>query len=194
VVTLGSFNNNCKLNEDLLGLWACLLQKDERLRIYLKFKGGDNSQIRDHYLEQFGRQGVGADRVRIEGWKSGPEHLASYNDVDLALDTCPYNGTTTTCEAIWMGVPTLTLVGHHHASRVGQSLLHRLGLEAFVATSPDEYLNKAVSFSRQMDDLATIRRTLRPLMLASPLCDAGRLCRHLEAAFRQMWLDWSRRQ
>jgi len=188
-VTFGSFNNHCKVNPEVLGLWARILQKDHGFRLLLKFKGGDNDQIRGHYLGQFGQYGVG-DRVTIEGWKPAAEHLASYNAVDIALDTYPYNGTTTTCEALWMGVPTLTLLGAHHCSRVGYSILHGVGLGPFVAHTADEYLNKAVSFATQIEHLAAIRRSLRPMMLASPLCDAGGFARRLETAFRWMWQQW----
>ena len=189
-VTFGSFNNNSKINEEVVGTWARLLQKDKRFRLLLKFKGGDEAQVRGHYLGQFGQHGIVEDRVQIEGWCPEAKHLGSYNNVDIALDTFPYNGTTTTCEAMWMGVPTLTLVGSHHCSRVGYSLLHQVGLEAFVASTPDEYLNKAVSCAGQLDHLAVIRRSLRPMMLASPLCDARGLAQGLEKAFRWMWQQW----
>jgi len=176
-----------------LGLWARLLQKDKRFRLLLKFKGGDHSQIRDYYLGQFGRYGVMDDRVRIDGWKSQIQHMASYNDVDIALDTYPYNGTTT-CEVMWMGVPTLTLSGKHHASRVGYSILHRLGLEPFVATCPDEFLNKAEAFAGQTEHLTIIRRALCTTMPAGSLCDTRGLARSIEGAFRQMWLDRNRKK
>ncbi len=188
--TFGSFNNNCKIQTGILELWARVLKSRDESRLLLKFGGGDDDGVREHYYREFERLGIARERVEISGRKSNVEHLAMYGRVDMALDTYPYNGTTTTCEAMWMGVPTLSLVGKAHASRVGLSLLSRVGLGDFAAATPDEYVAKAVAYSRELDNLARIRAALRAMMFNSPLCDAKGFVRSLEAAYRKMWRRW----
>jgi len=190
--TFGSFNNNCKIQAGILELWARILKSRDKSRMLLKFGGGDDEGVREHYYREFERLGIARERIEICGRKSNVEHLAMYGRVDMALDTYPYNGTTTTCEAMWMGVPTLSLVGDAHSSRVGLSLLSRVGLGDFAAATPDEYVGKAVAFSYELDNMAKIRAALRPMMFNSPLCDAKRFTGDLEAAYREMWRRWCR--
>lgn len=189
-VTFASFNNNCKINPYITSLWAQILHSVEGSRLLLKFKGGDDPKVRQDRLRQFADVGIAEDRVEIRGWVSAEAHLQLYNRVDIALDTYPYNGTATTCEALWMGVPALSLVGKHHASRVGLGILTRMGLDAFACSTPDEYIRKAIAFAGQTDSLARIRESLRPMMLSSPLCDAAGFAAGLEAAYRTMWRRW----
>ncbi|MGD0465031.1 MAG: hypothetical protein ABSB74_21315, partial [Tepidisphaeraceae bacterium] len=117
-------------------------------------------------------------------------HLELYHRVDLALDTYPYHGTTTTCEALWMGVPVVSLAGRTHASRVGVSLLSNVGLPEFIARTPQQYVQIATGLAGDLPRLAELRRTLRPRMQASPLMDAPRFARNVEAAYRRMWENW----
>jgi len=189
-LTFGSFNNNGKINAHVLDLWAQVLYCLPTSRLLLKFEGGDDGEVRQHYLDELVQRGVDASRVQIVGRRSVLEHLDLYNQVDIGLDTFPYHGTTTTCEAMWMGVPTVTLVGEHHASRVGLSLLTRVGLEVFAAATDHDYVSKAVAFAREPDNLVVIRRSLRNMMQASPLCDAKAYTRDVEAAYRTMWRAW----
>jgi protein O-GlcNAc transferase len=121
---------------------------------------------------------------------SGSAHLAYYERVDVALDPFPYNGTTTTCEALWMGVPVVTLRGDRHAGRVGASLLTQIGLMDLIANSVEEYLEIAVALARNPERLDYLRRSLRPRMAASPLCDGPAFARKMEATFRTMWRNW----
>jgi predicted O-linked N-acetylglucosamine transferase (SPINDLY family) len=120
--------------------------------------------------------------------------MAAYNQVDIALDTFPYNGTTTTCEALWMGVPVICLAGQVHAGRVGVSLLTQVGLANLVAPDEESYIATAVRLSQDADGLAAIRRHLRETMRNSSLCDAGGFTRALEQVFRDIWSDWCRAQ
>ena len=144
-------------------------------------------------LSIFEKKGISKDRVRVSGWLSKPEgHLALYNEIDIALDTFPYNGTTTTCEALYMGVPMVTMTGQTHCSRVGVSLLTTVGLaDSCIARTPREYVKKAMRLASDTDALAEIRRTLRPRMEHSPLMDVESFTRNLEDAYRDMWNRWT---
>jgi len=191
-VTFGSFNNNFKINGYVLEIWSRILKAVPQARLLLKFNGGDDPGVQAYYAARFQALGVPSERIQILGRRPVLEHFACYNQVDMALDTYPYHGTTTTCEALWMGVPTVSLIGSHHASRVGLSLLTRVGLEVFTASTAEEYITKAVAFASQRDHLATIRRSARAMMLNSPLCDGKAYARGVEAAYRQMWRQWCR--
>jgi len=141
--------------------------------------------------------GISRDRVRTCGWKSSAEHLQLYNEVDIALDTYPYTGCLTTLEAMWMGVPVITLVGDDSAyflSRAGLSMLSRVGLEFFAASTPDEYFARAVALSRNTEALAKIRASMRQRMADSTLCNAKAYAAGVEAAYRRMWRKWCRTQ
>ncbi|TFG48538.1 MAG: tetratricopeptide repeat protein, partial [Candidatus Brocadiia bacterium] len=125
-ITFGSFNNNCKINPALVKLWADVLNEIPRSKMLLKIKGGQFPEIQAPYFTMFETAGINPERINIIGWVPPEEHHQTYSLVDIALDTYPYNGTTTTCEALWMGVPVITLVGGHHISRVGLSILKRI--------------------------------------------------------------------
>ncbi|MBL7185319.1 MAG: tetratricopeptide repeat protein [Phycisphaerae bacterium] len=188
--TFGSFNNNCKIQPSIMELWAKILKTAEKSRLLLKFGGGDDAVVREYYFRQFENLGIARQRVAICGRKPTIEHFKLYGRMDIALDTHPYNGTTTTCEAMWMGVPTISLVGKAHASRVGLSILSRVGLGDFAAFTPDEYVAKAVAFSGEIENLAKIRTSLRSMMFNSPLCDKKGFTRSLEDVYRKMWHQW----
>ncbi len=189
-ITFGSFNNSYKINERVIRMWSHLLQRLPESRLLLKFGGGDDEGVRATYFKRFAAHGIEAERLRLVGRVPVVEHLDLYNQVDLALDTYPYHGTTTTCEALWMGVPVLSLIGCHHVSRVGLSLLSRVGLEIFTAADENEWIDKAVSFARQTDHLAQIRNALRGRMWNSDLCNKQHYARSVEKAYRQMWQKW----
>jgi predicted O-linked N-acetylglucosamine transferase (SPINDLY family) len=189
-ITFGSFNNNCKINPVVTRLWAEVLKANVNSRLLLKLKGGDEPLIRDRYLGEFEKAGLSRARVEVCGWKSPAEHLQTYGRVDIALDTYPYNGTTTTCEALWMGVPTVSLVGKCHASRVGLSILTCLGLEFFAASSPKEYVARATALAANRPALAQIRSSMRARIATSGLCYAKGFADQVETAYRQMWRRW----
>jgi len=141
--------------------------------------------------ERFAAHGVAGERLEL----LGPEaqlaaHLERHGEVDIALDTHPYHGTTTTCEALWMGVPVVSLAGGAHVSRVGVSILTRVGLGELVAQSPEQYVQKALSLARDLPRLAELRATLRERLKGSPLLDAPGIARSVEAAYRIMWRSW----
>jgi predicted O-linked N-acetylglucosamine transferase (SPINDLY family) len=118
------------------------------------------------------------------------EHMAIYHQIDVALDPFPYNGTTTTCEALWMGVPVVTLAGQSHAGRVGVSILNQIDLKECIAANQDEYLAIATRLAGNLDELAKLRNGLRERMMMSSLCDATGFTRMIEGAYREMWREW----
>ena len=157
----------------------------------LKGKPFADTATRTLFLARLGERGVAAERVELVAWLPGAAaHLAAYHRVDIALDPFPYNGTTTTCEALWMGVPVVTLRGDRHAGRVGSSLLTQIGLTDLIANSVEEYLEIALALAGHPRRLEDLRRALRPRMAASSLCDGGAFARKMEAAFRTMWQHW----
>ena len=189
-VTFGSFNNVAKLSGMNLDAWAALLARLPAARLFLKAKAFADPATRASFLERLGNCGVAAHRVDFAAFVPEAEHLASYGRVDIALDPFPYNGTTTTCEASWMGVPVVTLRGDRHAGRVGASLLTQFGLTDLIAGSVDEYVEIAAALAGDPARLAELRHSLRPRMAASPLCDAPAFARKIEAAYRTMWRRW----
>jgi protein O-GlcNAc transferase len=133
---------------------------------------------------------VGPERVELAPWLPEQAHLALYDRIDIALDPFPYNGTTTTCQALWMGVPVVALRGDRHASRVGASLLTQIGLTDLIADSIGAYVEIAVALASDPARLADLRHSLRRRMAASSLCDAGGFARKTEHAYRTMWQRW----
>jgi predicted O-linked N-acetylglucosamine transferase (SPINDLY family) len=139
---------------------------------------------------RFQAHGVAPERIVCSGWKlSDGDHYGAYGHVDLALDPFPYNGTTTTCEALWMGVPVVVLAGARHSGRVGVSLLNAVGLGGCIAGDGEDYVRIAVDLARDPERLAELRAGLRPRMAASPLCDGPRFARSFEGALRDLWRE-----
>jgi len=175
-------------------MWSRILKSTPGSSLLLKFKSGSDDEIRQMFLERFEKHGISRDRVATSGWLQSRQHLELYGQVDIALDTFPYNGTTTTCQALLMGVPVISLAGEHHMSRVGRSILSRLGLEFFVASTPNEYVAKAVALASNQDALGKIRSTMRARMAVSPLCNKAKFAENIECAYRQMWRRWCESQ
>jgi predicted O-linked N-acetylglucosamine transferase (SPINDLY family) len=193
-VTFGSFCNLSKMTDRVLGLWAEVLQAVPRARLLLKARSLGDAVIRRDTAGIFARYGIAEDRVQLAGHISGyRDHMAAYNDVDIALDTFPYNGTTTICEALWMGVPTVTLKGDRHSARVGESLLTRIGLPDLVAANAEDYVRIAARLAEDRPRLAVLRSGMRDRMRKSPLMDAARFTANLEAAYRELWCEWCAR-
>ncbi|MCH8219652.1 MAG: hypothetical protein IH892_23110, partial [Planctomycetes bacterium] len=191
-LTFGSFNNNVKINAMVLDMWAGVLGACDQSCLILKFPAGSDAGVCDYYLHQLAKRGVSQERVTIYGLLSDYAHLALYNQIDLVLDTYPYNGCITLQEGLWMGVPPVTLVGEPYVSRVGLTVLTRVGLEHYAAADPAEYVAKALQSGQDLDTLAALRGSLRERLITSPLCDPTRLARDLEQAFRMMWRRWCR--
>jgi predicted O-linked N-acetylglucosamine transferase (SPINDLY family) len=190
-VTFGSFNNLAKVNTGVVDAWAEVLRVLPDARLLLKSAFFSDAATADRYRALFAERGVAGERIETVGRApTTVEHLAVYRRLDVALDTFPYNGTTTTCEALWMGVPVVTLAGHRHASRVGASLLGAVGLAELVAGDRREYVARAVAMARDRARLASLRRELRGSVAASPLCEPSAFARRVEDRYRWMWRRW----
>ena len=188
--TFGSFNAPAKLNAGVLDLWARLLQEVPGSRLLLKGRGLGAAAAQEPILEGFRHRGVRPDRIACMGWiPEGDSPLSGYRLVDVALDPFPYNGTTTTCEALWMGVPVVVLAGDRHAGRVGVSLLQAAGLADWIAASAADYLRIAAGLAAAPKRLAELRASLRPRLQASPLCDGAAFARSVEALYRRLWRE-----
>jgi predicted O-linked N-acetylglucosamine transferase (SPINDLY family) len=187
-VTFGAFSSLAKIGPRVIALWCELLKRVPDARLLIVGLGLDS--MRDEYLSRFSAHGASAGRVVLRGFQSFRDYLAMHEAADVMLDTFPYAGGTTTCHALWMGVPVISMVGDSVASRGGASVLGTIGLDELVAETPDEYLDNACSLARDPARLSTLRAGMRARMSASPLMDAARFARHLEAAYRFMWRDW----
>jgi len=160
-------------------------------RLLLKSQGLGHSKTVARLRDQFVRAGVDAERVELYGaGLTKEQHMGLYNRVDIGLDPFPYNGTTTTCDALWMGVPVVTLAGRTHVARVGLSLVSHLGNPGWGVAAPEAYVAKCRELAGDLPALATVRAGLREKMRQSPLCDAPRFIGHLENAYRDMWRHW----
>ena len=190
-LTFGSFNNPAKLSDKTLDAWATLLKRMPQSRLMLKGISFADASTRALFLSRLDEREIAAERVELVAWQpSEAMHLAQYGHVDIALDPFPYNGTTTTCEALWMGVPVVTLRGDRHGGRVGASLLSQIDLTDLIANSVEEYVEIALTLANNPGRLEELRRSLRPRMAASPLCDGPAFARKMEAALRAMWQHW----
>ena len=186
-ITFGCFQNLLKLNDAVLAAWGRVLGGLPQARLRVQNASMGFAAARAHLLDRLGRAGIESSRVTLTGQLPRDEYLLAHAEVDLILDTFPYCGATTTCEALWMGVPTLTLAGDTLVSRQGASLLACAGLEEWIATDESDYVVRAVALASDRDRLAELRSGLRARLLASPLLDAPRFARNLEIALHGMW-------
>lgn len=190
-ITFGSFNNLAKVTPSTLQLWAAVLRSVTGSRLMLKTSTTIETRIWDRVLDALNQEGVEADRVEIlPRAPSYKEHLALYSGIDIALDTFPYHGTTTTCEALFMGVPVITLAGDRHASRVGASLLTHVGLQTLIANSIENYVRLAIELANNHEYLCALRFDLRKRLAISPVCDEIGFTRAFESILREMWRIW----
>jgi protein O-GlcNAc transferase len=188
-VTFGCLNNPCKLSERTLRMWAGVLQQMPHARLLLM---APNGTARARLLERLQQQGIDTRQVHFAAFRPRAEYLKTYHEIDLGLDTFPYNGHTTSLDSFWMGVPVVTRVGETCVGRGGLSQLVNLGLDELAAHSDADFVDIAVQLARDLPRLARMREGLRERMAASPLMDGARFAANLEAAYSTMWQRKSR--
>lgn len=186
-ITFGCFNNASKINDLLLEQWAVLLNNVPESRLLLKSFNFNNESLREKILTKMESHGITRDRMIIEGASPHKELLATYNKIDIALDPWPYSGGLTTCEAMAMGVPVVTLPGPTFAGRHSASHLVHAGMPELVADSWQQYIDIATGIANDTESLTTIRQLLRNILLASPVCDGQRFAQHFSDAMRAIW-------
>ena len=187
-LTFGSCNNFAKVTPAMIGWWAAVLGDHPGSRLLLKSRGLADAATAQRVREGFARAGVTGDRLSLDGQdRSVHDHLRLYHRIDVALDTFPYNGTTTTCEALWMGVPVVTRAGETHAARVSASFLTQVGCPEWIAESAEGYRAICRRLGADLPRLAAIRAGLRERFRRSPLADGPGFVRRLETAVRSLW-------
>jgi len=190
-VTFGSFNSLPKINPPVIAAWARILREVPGSGLILKALEYEDPLLSKDVHARFQREGILPDRIKMIGLKAGfVDHLDLYRHVDIALDPFPYNGTTTTFEALWMGVPVVTVTGDRHVARVSTMILRNLGLPELIASDTESYIKIATSLATDTSRIADYRRTLRGRLAASVLCDGPAYARRMQTALRDMWRDW----
>ena len=186
-ITFGSLNTLAKITDEVIALWCRVMNAVPGSRLILQAEPLMNDWVRGRILGKFARHGVEGHRLELHGRMPMYEHLELYNRIDVALDPFPWGGHTTTCLALFMSVPVVTLRGRRMASRMSASALHRMGFDAWIAETEDEYLKVATALASDVDRLATIRMAQRTVFTSSGLMDGNRLARAVEAAFMAIW-------
>ena len=186
-LTFGSFNNVPKLTPHTIRLWARVLKAIPEARLVLKAPSFKDHMAIGAFRERFEREGIEGTRIDFRGPVGLTDMMAEYADIDIALDPVPYNGGTTTLQALWMGVPVLAKAGAGFVSRMGASFMTSAGLGDWVASDDDHYVELAVRKARDRDALLALKRGLRERLKAAPAWDIDRYVRDLEAALREMW-------
>jgi protein O-GlcNAc transferase len=187
-ITFGSFNNVPKISPSVLGIWTRILTQLPDARLVLV--GVPEGPARRNIMLHLHRAGISEARIKVAGRVSLQEYFSWFNEVDVALDTTPYSGGTTTCDALWMGVPVITVPGPRSISRSAGSILFTVGLTEWIAPSPEDYVRVAIGYAGGDSPRALPRNVLRRRMLESPLMDEVLFARNMEHAYRTMWRTW----
>ena len=190
-ITFGSFNNTSKVTEEVIRVWSRILKEIPDSKIILKSLQLADENVCKRYMDEFIKNGCFSSQVKLISYCSNlQEHFKLYENIDIGLDPFPYNGTTTTFEALWMGVPVLTLEGDRHCGRVGFSILKGLGMNDFIAGDIDDYVSRAVSISADIDRLELIRKELRPRLKKSDFCNKEKFALKFEEGLTSIWEQW----
>ena len=194
-VTFVSFNNAVKVRPEVIALWSSVLQAVPDARLLMKAKQLRDSETLAMIRGMFEENGITPDRLELIYWvPGGDDHLSIYNRTHIALDPFPYNGCTTTCEALWMGVPVITMQGEESRSRMSLSILKQAGLDECIAASPGDYVAIARDLATDIARLNTLRQELRHKIRQSTLVDAAAFTRSVESAYRDIWMRWCKNQ
>jgi predicted O-linked N-acetylglucosamine transferase (SPINDLY family) len=186
-ITFGCLNNFCKVNDTVLLLWAKVLNAVPDSHLILLASAGS---AKERVLAFFENEGIASHRVEVVTYQPRKQYIETYQRIDIGLDTLPYNGHTTSLDSFWMGVPVITLVGQTIVGRAGLCQLMNLGYAELNAHTPEQYLQIAAQLANDLPRLTDLRATLRQRMQASPLMDAPRFARDIEAAYQKMWRTW----
>lgn len=186
-VTFGCFQNMAKVSEEVMTLWGQIMQAIPDAQLRWQCKSLADIEVQEPIKKRMAASGIDLARVRLAGDVARQEYLAAYDEIDIILDTFPFSGGTTTCEALWMGVPTLTLAGQTVVARQGVSLLTSAGLADWVAESQTDYVSKAVSLCNNLNQLADLRASLRAQVASTPLFDGALFAQHMETLLWDMW-------
>ena len=189
-LTFGCLNNLSKLNEKVLALWGEVLRAVPESRLLLQSAALDDAPNRSRFGALCARHGIAPSRLELRGFVPIAQAPASYAEIDIALDPFPFCGGMTSLEALWLGVPVITLAGETIASRQSASMLMNLGLPELIAEDPAQYVNKSAQLARDLPRLAGLRSGLRQRFASSALMDYAGFARELETAYRDMWLRW----
>jgi protein O-GlcNAc transferase len=193
-IVFGCFNRLSKLTQQGIALWCKILHVIPGSKLVLKSHSLNDPASWPEYHALFAIYDIAPQRVELRGASLHQEMLKEYGDIDIALDPFPYNGGLTTCEALWMGVPVITLAGDRMISRQSASLLAAAGLEQFIANDPTEYIGIAQTWASNPERLANLRQTLRQRVSTSPLCNNEQFARDMEKLYRNMWRQWCDKQ
>ncbi len=188
--SFGSFNNPAKIRPEVVAVWAEILRRAPTARLVLKYRGLGDPTVKRRYLDLFAAHDVEPQRLELLPFSSYAEYLATYHQVDVALDPFPFSGSVTTCDALWMGVPVVSCPGETFASRHSLSHLSSVGLTETIARDLNEYVELAVSLAGDQPRLAALRAGLRQRMAASPLCDGKRFATNFMSMLHDVWEQW----
>ena len=187
-ITFGSVNKLTKISDETVNLWSKVLTSVPSSKLLLKNKDFDNPKIVENTISRFAKHNVNKNRLLLKGESpTRQELLEIYNEIDIALDPFPFQGNTTTCEAVWMGVPVLTLKGNRYLFHFGESINSNLGMPNWIAENHEDYIAKAIKFSSDLDNLSKIRMSLRRIGLQSPVFDAPRFTKYFGQMLWEMW-------
>ena len=190
-IVFASFNNAAKINQNVVETWSHILKKTPGSRLLIKTRTLQDISAASQLTEKFANCGVNPERISIQGKNfTAAGHFAAYNQVDIALDPFPYNGTTTTCDALWMGTPVITMCGKTHADRVGASLLQAIGCPELVAKNCSDYIDIAVSLAQNRTGLAKYHQKIRAKMQNSSLMNARKFAGNFSRAIISRWDEW----
>lgn len=190
LVTFGCLNNPAKLNDDVLQVFGRILQAVESSHLLFRFRGMDDAAVHAPLVRRFAQLGIDSTRLHFEGRGTHADFLATYNRIDIALDTFPYSGGLTTCEALWMGVPTVTLLGETFAGRHAATHLRAAGFDDLVARTKDEMVERAIALTDDLNGLSTLRLGMRDRVAQSALCDGPGFAKSFTEAMRDVWHAW----
>jgi protein O-GlcNAc transferase len=188
-VTFGCFNNFSKVSDPVLKLWSEILQRVQNAKLMLEIAGLDAPAFRAEVEARLASFGLPIERLTLMARRPENQYVL-YNRIDIALDPFPCNGGTTSLDALWMGVPFVTLAGRHFTSRMGITILTNAGLQELITETEDDYVDTAVRLATDTPRLTTMRDGLRQRVQASPLMDATRFTQQLEKSYRSMWKTW----